>query len=219
MTQTSASLYSRLRRWLAPLALLAAATLQPAIAQQQPQFQAINPPIATDSGTKIEVIEFFSYGCPHCADFNPLIHAWASRLGPDVAFKKVPITFGRPAWTNVAKMYYALETTGDLAKLDEAVFKAIHDQRVNLFDPRTAEEWVGKQGADGKKFAEAFASFGVNSKMSRADQIARAYKVDGVPMVVVDGRYVVKGEAFKDVLRNADLLIEKIRAERAGKKK
>ena len=90
---------------------------------------------------------------------------------------------------------------------------------VTVFDPRTAEEWVGKQGADGKKFAEAFASFGVNSKMSRAEQIARAYKVDGVPMVVVDGRYVVKGEAFKDVLRNADLLIEKIRAERAGKKK
>ena len=135
-----------------------------------------------------------------------------------MAFKKVPITFGRPAWTNVAKLYYALETTGDLAKLDEAVFKAIHEQRVNLFDPRTAEEWVGKQGADGKKFAEAFASFGVNSKMSRAEQIARAYKVDGVPMVVVDGRYVVKGEAFKDVLRNADLLIEKIRAERAGKR-
>ena len=71
MTQTSASLYSRLRRWLAPLALLAAAALQPAVAQQQPQFQAINPPIATDSGSKIEVIEFFSYGCPHCADFNP----------------------------------------------------------------------------------------------------------------------------------------------------
>lgn len=210
---------ARLGRWLAPLALIAAAALQPAAAQQAPQFQPINPPIATDSGGKIEVIEFFSYGCPHCADFNPLIHAWSARLGPDVVFKKVPITFGRPAWTNVAKLYYALETSGDLEKLDEAVFKAIHEQRVNLFDPRTAEEWVAKQGGDGKKFAEAFASFGVNSKMARAEQIARAYKVDGVPMVVVDGRYVVKGDAFKDVLRNADLLIDKVRAEKGGKKK
>jgi thiol:disulfide interchange protein DsbA len=208
-----------LRRWLAPLMLLLGMALQPALAQQAPQFQPINPPIQTDAGGKIEVIEFFSYGCPHCADFNPLIHAWSARLGADVAFKKVPITFGRPAWTNVAKLYYALETTGDLAKLDDVVFKAIHEQRVNLFDPRTAEEWVAKQGADGKKFAEAFASFGVNSKMSRAEQIARAYKVDGVPMVVVDGRYVVKGESFKDVLNNADLLIEKVRAEKGGKKK
>lgn len=213
---TPSRLTSLLRRWLAPLALLAAAALQPAMAQQ---FQAINPPIATDSGSRIEVIEFFSYGCPHCADFNPLIHAWAARLGPDVAFKRVPITFGRPAWTNVAKLFYALETTGDLEKLDDKVFKAIHEQRVNLFDPRTAEEWVGKQGADSKKFAESFASFGVNSKMSRAEQIARAYKVEGVPMVVVDGRFVVKGDTFKDVLQNADLLVEKVRAERGGKKK
>jgi len=208
-----------LRRWLAPLALFAAAALQPAAAQQAPQFQAINPPIQTDSGSKIEVIEFFSYGCPHCAEFNPMIHAWSAKLPQDVAFKKVPITFSRPAWANVAKLYYALETTGDLEKLDEAVFKAIHDQRVNLFDPKTAEEWVAKQGADGKKFGEAFASFGVNSKLARAEQIARTYKVEGVPMVVVDGRYVVKGDTFKDVLRNADLLIEKVRAEKGGKKK
>lgn len=204
-----------LGRWLAPLALLAAAALQPAAADLA---RPINPPIATDSPGKIEVIEFFSYGCPHCAKFNPLLHAWVAKQPQDVAFKRVPITFGRAQWVNLGKLFYTLETNGDLEKLDQAVFNAIHDQGVNLYDAGSIQGWIAKQGADAKKFSETFASFGVNSKMSRAEQLAKSYKVDGVPMVVVDGRYVIEGNSYGDVLKNLDQILAKVRAEKGGDK-
>jgi protein dithiol oxidoreductase (disulfide-forming) len=78
------------------------------------EFTLINPRFSQrDDPGKIEVVEFFSYGCPHCADFNPLLNAWAAKLPADVVLKKVPVSFGRAAWANAAKLYHALEITGD----------------------------------------------------------------------------------------------------------
>jgi thiol:disulfide interchange protein DsbA len=210
--------------WIAAACLALAAFALPAAAQTAGKdYTLVEPPQATDAPGKIEVIEFFSYGCPHCNDFHPLISHWAAKQPQDVVFKRVPVTFGRAAWTTLGKLYYALETSGDLAKLDGAVFHAIHEDRTNLFDERSIIEWVNKQGSDPKKFADALKSFTVNSKMARAEQLARAYKVDGVPMVVVDGKYVVKGQSFQDVLNVTDQLIAKIRSESGagakGKKK
>lgn len=181
-------------------------------------YTPINPPQPTEDPAKIEVIEFFSYGCPHCADFNPLVHAWAAKLPADVAFRKVPITFGRAAWANIARLYYALEATGDLAKLDAAVFKAIHDERISLFDDKVAAEWVAKKGVDPKKFADAFNSFGVMSKVKRGDQLAQGHKIQGVPAISIDGKYLVGGQGFNETLAIADKLIAKARAEKSGKK-
>ncbi|HJW03328.1 MAG TPA: thiol:disulfide interchange protein DsbA/DsbL [Azospira sp.] len=210
--------------WIAAACLALATFALPAAAQTAGKdYTLVEPPQTTDAPGKIEVIEFFSYGCPHCNDFHPLITRWAAKQSQDVVFKRVPVTFGRAAWTTLGKLYYALETSGDLAKLDGAVFHAIHEDRTNLFDDRSIIEWVHKQGSDPKKFSDALSSFTVNSKMARAEQLARAYKVDGVPMVVVDGKYVVKGQSFQDVLNTADQLIAKIRSESGagakGKKK
>lgn len=206
--------------WLAAVCLALLAFALPAAAQTAGKdYTVLESPQPTEAPGKIEVIEFFSYGCPHCNDFNPLISAWAAKQPHDVVFKRVPVTFNRAAWANLAKLYYTLETTGDLAKLDGAVFHAIHEQRVNLFDEASIMEWAAKQGLDGKKFSDAYKSFGVASKLSRADQLARAYRVDGVPMVVVDGKYVVKGQSFQDVLKTADQLIDKTRMEKNGGKK
>ena len=180
-------------------------------------YTLIEPAQATDNPAKIEVIEFFSYGCPHCSDFNPVLNAWAAKLPADVAFRKVPVTFGRAAWANIARLYYTLEATGDLAKLDGAVFKAIHDERVPLFEERTLTEWVAKKGADPKKFSETFSSFGIMSKVKRADQIAQAYRIQGVPAIAVDGKYLVSGKDFNETLAITDKLIARIRAEK-GKK-
>lgn len=181
-------------------------------------YNPISPAQPTEDAAKVEVLEFFSYGCPHCADFNPLVTAWAAKQGSDVVFKKVPITFGRGAWANISKLYYALEATGDLAKLDAEVFKAIHAERVNLFEERTLLEWVAKKGVDGKKFADAFNSFGVNSKVKRADQLAQAYKVQGVPAMAVDGKFMVADLSYSDKLLVADKLVAKARSEKSGKK-
>lgn len=181
-------------------------------------YTPISPAQPTEDAGKIEVLEFFSYGCPHCAEFNPLVVAWAAKLPGDVVFKKVPITFGRAAWANTSRLYYTLDITGDLARLESEVFKAIHVDRVNLFDERTLTEWVAKKGVDAKKFADTFKSFGVNSKVSRADQMAQAYKVQGVPALAIDGKFMVGGQGFNEQLAIADKLIVKARSEKSGKK-
>lgn len=201
-------------------ALVAALTVAtPSFAQTVGKdYTMISPAQPAEDANKIEVIEFFSYGCPHCADFNPLLHAWAAKLPGDVVLKKVPITFGRAAWANIAKLYYALKVTGDFERLDGEVFKAIHNDRVNLFDEKSLFEWVAKKGVDQKKFAEAFSSFGVMSQVKRGDQLAQAYKVQGVPALAVDGKYLVGGKDFNEQLANADKLIAKARSEKSGKK-
>lgn len=164
----------------------------PAFAQGQGrEYVLIEPPQPTDNPGKIEVVEFFSYGCPHCSDFHPLLSAWIAKQAADVVVRKVPVTFGRAAWSNIARLFYALETTGDLARLDADVFKAIHAERQNLFEERGINEWVAKKGVDPKKFADAFASFGVQSKVKRGDQMAQAYRIQGVPALGVQGRYLV----------------------------
>lgn len=191
----------------------------PAVAQTVGKdFTLISPAQPTDDAAKIEILEFFSYGCPHCSDFNPIIHAWAAKLPADVVFKRVPITFGRGAWANIAKLYFTLEITGDLAKLDSEVFKAIHGDRINLFEERALIEWVTKKSVDPKKFTETFNSFGVNSKVKRGDQMAQAYKIQGVPALAVDGKYLVGGKDFTEQLAIADKLIAKARSEKPGKK-
>ena len=208
------------RRTFLSAAMGAALTLaMPAIAQSAGvDYTPISPAQPTEDAAKIEVIEFFSYGCPHCADFNPLLAAWVAKLPADVVFKKVPITFGRAAWANIARLYYTLEITGDAARLESDIFKAVHQERTNLFEERAITEWVIKKGVDGKKFSETFNSFGVNSKVKRGDQMAQAYKVQGVPALAVEGKYMLGGKDFNDTLAIADKLIAKARSEKHGKK-
>jgi thiol:disulfide interchange protein DsbA len=191
----------------------------PALAQTAGKdYTPISPAQPTDDPAKIEVLEFFSYGCPHCSDFHPVVSAWAARQPGDVVFKRVPITFGRAAWANLAKLYYSLEATGDLARLDGEVFKAVHNDRVNLFEEKAIVDWVARKGVDQKKFTDAFNSFGVMSKVKRGDQLAQAYKIQGVPAMAVDGKYLVGDMGFKEKLAVADKLIAKARSEKPGKK-
>lgn len=180
-------------------------------------YTPISPAQATEDAGKIEVLEFFSYGCPHCSDFNPLLTAWIARQPADVVVRKVPVSFGRAAWANIAKLYYTLEITGDQHRLENDIFKAIHQERTNLFDEKALTEWVVKKGVDQKKFSETFNSFGVMSKVKRADQIAQAYKIQGVPALAIEGKYLVGGKDFNDTLAIADSLIAKARGEKPGK--
>ena len=186
----------------------------PAFAQA---YTPITPPQPTEDAAKIEVVEFFSYGCPHCAEFNPVLHAWVAKQQGDVVVKKVPITFGRAAWTGIAKLYYTLEVTGDLHRLENDIFKAIHGERQNLFEEKALTEWVVKKGVDPKKFAETFNSFGVMSKVRRGDQMAQTYKIQGVPAIAVEGKFLVGGKDFNETLATADKLIAQARSEKAGK--
>ena len=208
------------RRIFLSAALGAALTVSlPSFAQSAGKdFTPISPVQPTEESAKIEVLEFFSYGCPHCSDFNPLLTAWVGKQSADVVVRKVPVTFGRAAWANIAKLFYTLEITGDQQRLEGDVFKAIHQERVNLFDEKTMTEWVVKKGVDQKKFTDTFSSFGVMSKVKRADQMAQAYKIQGVPALAVEGKYLVGGKDFNDALAITDKLIAKARSEKSGKK-
>jgi thiol:disulfide interchange protein DsbA len=183
-------------------------------------YRLLTPPRATSSRGKIEVVEFFSYACPHCARFNPLISAWIAKQPKDVVFRRVPVSYDRPEWTNLSRAYYALESTGDLKKLDAALFRAIHDDHQSLFDEQTLADWVGKQGGDATRFANAYVSFGVNNETVQADRMAEEYAIDGVPTLAVDGRYVLitpnepedEVQRFKELLVRADKVIAMARA-------
>lgn len=184
------------------------------------QYTLVNPPVTPSNPGKIEVIEFFSYGCPHCSEFNPLVHEWAAKLPKDVSIRRVPISFGRPAWARLAKIYYALEATGDLDKLDADVFFAIHKQGNGFATEESIVKWVASKGIDAKKFSDAFNSFSINSQVQRGDQEGAAYRIQGVPAIVVDGRYLVINEGaggYAGLLSITDGLIAKARSEKRKK--
>ena len=208
------------REFVAGLAALGAVLVTPLSVQAAggPDFTPVVPPQPVEDAGKIEVLEFFSYGCPHCFEFSPILAAWAAKLPGDVVLRKVPVSFGRAAWGNLGRLFYALEVTGDLNRLEGDVFKAVHLERQNLFDEKGAAEWVGKKGVDAKKFSDAFNSFGVMSKVKRGDQMAQAYKISGVPALAVDGKYLVGGKDFGEALAITEKLIAKARAEKSGKK-
>lgn len=200
------------------LASAALALALPVLAQTAGKdYTEIQPPQATDSPTKVEVLEFFSYGCSHCADFHHPLSAWAAKLPADVQFRRSPVSFGRAAWANLSRLYYTLEATGDLAKLNSAVFSAIHSERVNLFEEKNIVNWVEQKGGDAKKFSDTFGSFGVMSKAKRADQMATTYRIPGTPTLVIDGKYMISGKPHAEMLATADKLIAKARAERSKK--
>ena len=182
-------------------------------------FKPITPPLATPKG-KIEVIEFFSYGCNHCNDFHPLITPWAAKLPKDVTFRRIPVSFNRPEWARLSRIYFALEATGDLAKLDAAVFIAIHEQRVNFKTDEAVVAWAASKGIDSKKFGDALASFSMQSKVQRADQEASAARISGVPALAVDGKFLINNEAasnYEELLKLTDAVVAKARQERSGK--
>ena len=206
--------------WLAAIVL----TLLSFSAQAQlavgRDYVAIEPAQPTDNPAKIEVIEFFSYACSHCNDLNPYVAKWSARLPADVAFRRVPVSFNQPFYQLMARFYYALEAIGELNRLDAAVFNAIHEKGLKLIDDRSVLEWVTAQGVDAKTFSDAYNSFGVMSKIKRAEQLAQASKIRGVPAMVVDGRYQVIGQDIKshaDLLALTDKVIDKRRSERKKK--
>jgi thiol:disulfide interchange protein DsbA len=207
------------------LSTLCAATLLASSGSFAAELQAgrdyslIDQPLITPKG-KIEVIEFFSYGCPHCNEFHPSIDAWAAKLPKDVVLRRVPVSFNRPAWARLSRLYFALDASGEIARLNGAVFKALHEDRINFNSDEAIVNWAVKNGLDGKKFAAMMNSFGVQSMVMRADQEAVAARIQGVPSLVVDGKYLLSNEAaggFDELLRRVDTLAAKARAAGKGK--
>jgi protein dithiol oxidoreductase (disulfide-forming) len=200
--------------------LLACMLAGVAAAQVENQdYQKMSPPQAPTSQGKVEVLEFFSYACPNCYSMQPHVVKWAAQLPADAVFIRVPVSFGRREWGQLSRAYYALETTGDLARLDDALFEAIHKLHRPLFNEENLAAWVAEHGGDAAAFREAFRSPAVSAKALRAEQLSRDYKVNSVPHFSVDGKYIVLGKTHEDMLKNARLLVDKSAAERKTAKR
>ncbi|MEP6874925.1 MAG: thiol:disulfide interchange protein DsbA/DsbL [Burkholderiales bacterium] len=152
------------------------------------QFAKVDPPVPPLAPGKIEVLEFFSYACPHCAAFEPTLEAWTKKVPADVVFHRIPAPFLMNA-ENFMKTYYALETMGQVATMQSKIFAAVHVDRLRLDKPADIAALVGKNGIDGAKFLDVFNSFSVATSVTRAKKLAAAYKLDGVPTMTVNGRY------------------------------
>ena len=180
------------------------------------EYLRLKAPQTVESGAKIEVIEFYSYGCNHCRDLEEFLGPWTKKVPADVAFKRVPVAF-QPAWANLGKIYYTLEALGR-EDLTPKIFLAIHGGGVKLYEEKVFFDWAGNNGLDAKKVEEMWGSFAINSKMNRAKTLAANYSVDSVPMLFVDGKFKVQPHllkgSHKDVPAALDFLIAKARTER-----
>jgi thiol:disulfide interchange protein DsbA len=180
-------------------------------------------PIAVDTANpnKIEVVEVFSYGCPHCFNFDAPLEAWRAKQLPDVAFRRVPAVF-REEWKILAQAYYTADLLGVVDKVHRPIFEAIHVQGLNPGDPAVlAKVFQDSAGVDGEQFLKVLNSFGVRSKVQQADALGRMYRLPGVPTLIVEGKYQVNGGKLTgtniDMLAVVDYLVAKERAARAAK--
>jgi thiol:disulfide interchange protein DsbA len=149
----------------------------------------VRPPQPTDSGGKIEVLEFFWYGCPHCNNLQPSLEAWAKRKPADVDFKHVPAVF-QESWVPLTRAYYTIEAMGLLDKLHQEMFATLHKQRANLKDANAIFDWAASKGVDRKKFADTYNSFGVNGKTQRSIELTRKFDIPGTPALVINGKFI-----------------------------
>ena len=190
----------------------------PAAAQGAPvegtHYVRLSQPLPVPTGGKIEVVEFFWYGCPHCNAFEPALEAWVKRLPPDVAFRRVPVAFRDEPFGAHQRIFYALEAMGQVEAMHRKVFYAIHNERARLDKPAEISAFMAKNGLDGAKFLDVYNSFSVQTKARQAKQLSEAYKIDGVPAVGVHGRYYTSGTLAGSPERSlavTDVLVQQIR--------
>ena len=184
-----------------------------ALAQARSAYTELNPPLQVEAGGKVEVLEFFWYGCIHCYNFEPVIESWLKQPPRDAQFRRVPAIFNE-RWAHDAAIFYTFEVLGVLDKLHRPFFDAIHRDQLRSDDPKALAEWLRKQGLDAQKFVETMKSFGVQSKTKRAALLTNAYKIDGTPAMAVHGRYTVsaeQGRSFEGMLQTVSGLVEQLR--------
>lgn len=180
-------------------------------------YTELSEPLPTSTNGRIEVVEFFWYGCSHCYAFEPYIEQWLKALPADVEFRRVPAMFNKQ-WAEAGRVYYTLESMGLLGRLHRPLFDAIHQQHLRITNEGQLRDWLQRQKVDVDKYFATAQSFAVESKLKRAAVLTEASKITGVPALVVNGRYVVSAEVGtqQKMLQITDALIERTRKEAAA---
>ena len=164
-------------------------------------FHTLNPPQPVEAPAgKIEVIEFFWYGCPHCYAVEPAVEAWLKRLPADVVFRRVPPALGQ-SWVPHAQAFYAFEVLGVLPTVHRAFFDAIHRDRLQVGSWPAMKQWLERNRIAPAKYEEAVRSFSVENSVRKAARMGANYQVSGVPSFAIHGRYTVaSGEVPEEQL-------------------
>jgi protein dithiol oxidoreductase (disulfide-forming) len=205
-----------MKRWLLAPALALLAFGAAAQAGPTPDFQRIDPPHATAADGRVEVIEFFYYGCPVCYETEPLLSRWLGSAPDYVFMRRVP-ALSSEAWEPFAKLYYALEALGQAERLHWPVYDSFHFEDVKLNDEKVMVDWVARNGVDREKFVETYASPSVAGKIAQARELLKSYDVRAVPTFIVDGRFLTSARlagGTEQVVNVLDRLVRLAREER-----
>lgn len=183
-----------MKRFIATIALMLGIGLlaaAPARAEELAEgidYVTLAAPQPTADPKKIEVVELFWYGCPHCFHFEPMLHEWVAAQPKDVTFVRIPAVLNA-RWDILARAYYAAELLGVLDKIHTPLFKAIHEQKQRFEDEDSLATFFAAHGVDQKQFRDTYKSFGVASKVNRAKQMTQRYGINGVPVLIINGKY------------------------------
>ncbi|NGM86190.1 thiol:disulfide interchange protein DsbA/DsbL [Parapusillimonas sp. SGNA-6] len=207
------SLKNLLARTFACVAIATGMLLAPTSFAQaaDAKYVTVEPAQPSDTTGKIEVLEFFAYTCPHCNAIEPMVEKWSKTLPDNVVLRRVPVAFNA-SMADLQRLYFSLEAMNRL-DLHPEVFKALHVERKRIYDAKAITDWVVSKGVDRKAFEDVFNSFGIKSKLMRADELAKLYKIEGTPSIAVGGKYVTSPtmtNSYEATIEEAQKLVEMV---------
>jgi len=202
---------------LASLALAGRAASQEIRARQNIEYRVI-PAQPVETGERIEVIDFFWYGCPYCNELQPALEEWIKRKPDDVAVRRVPAIL-KDNWAPHARLYYTLELLGEVERLHLKVYHSYHVEELSMSKPDVMEQWAVKNGIERRRWVDAYFSPEVDARIARAFQATKRYNVQGTPSVVVDGRYLTSSSMTPTVRDMVPVLEDLVRLARQNRGK
>jgi thiol:disulfide interchange protein DsbA len=176
-------------------------------------YKLIIPVQPTQTENKIEIVEVFWYGCPHCYDFEPFVENWLEQIPEDVEFRRMPAIFNKN-WIAHAKAYFTAEKLGVLDKIHSPLFNALHKERKRIYSEGELKDFFVANGIDGDDFTRVFNSSEIETKFKQAFIMGQRYKISGVPAVIINGKYMTSGSlagSYENLLKIVDELIVKER--------
>ncbi|QOY95218.1 thiol:disulfide interchange protein DsbA/DsbL [Massilia sp. UMI-21] len=209
---------------LSGMAAAAPASGTPDRPREGAEYQALPEAQPTDSGRKVEVLEFFAYYCPHCYAFEPQLAEWVRKQGDNIVFRRVHVPRGA-AVAAQQRLFFTLESLGLLDQYHGKVFDAMHVERLPLAQDEQVFDWASRAGIDRARFIDTYRSFGVQAKLRRAQAMMEAYRITHWPMIAIDGRFLTSpgmvseagtpGEAaLAGTLQVMDKLVARAKADR-----
>jgi len=201
--------------------LLCAALAAPARAQtvSEDQFRVLSPPQPVSSGERIEVIEFFYYGCPVCYETEPHVAKWLLETGPGVELLRVPAVFSENS-ESFARTFYTLDEMGYIGRLHRPLYDNHHFDGRQLNVEKNVVAWVAGNGVDATRFSALWHSDEIKAKVEASRKVLVRYDVEGVPSFVVDGKYLTTAQlvgGVGEVMKVVDYLVNRARDERRSK--